>query len=64
MSSLEQRIASVTEKRLAVIAATAAKFKARLCELEELRDQVRKAQLSRPRSHKPTSAERRGEARA
>jgi hypothetical protein len=44
MSSLEQRIASVTEKRLAVIAATAAKFKARLCELEELRDQVRKAQ--------------------
>jgi hypothetical protein len=46
MSSLEQRIASVAEKRLADIATTAANLKALLCELEELRDQVRKAQLS------------------
>jgi hypothetical protein len=46
MSSLEQRIASVTEKRLAVIAATAANLKARMHQLEELRDQIRKAQLS------------------
>jgi hypothetical protein len=50
MSSLQQRIASVTEKRLADIAAMTAKLKARLCELEELREQVRKAQLSASRS--------------
>jgi hypothetical protein len=46
MSSLQQRNASVTEKRIADISATVANLKALLCELEELRDQVRKAQRS------------------
>jgi hypothetical protein len=44
MSSLPQRIASTTEKRLTAIATTAAILKAQFCELEKLRDQVRKAQ--------------------
>jgi hypothetical protein len=44
MSSLQQRIVSTTEDRLAAIAITAANLKAQFCELEKLRDQVRKAQ--------------------
>jgi hypothetical protein len=46
VSSQEQRILSVAEKRLAVIAATAASLKAQMFKLEELRDQIRKVQLS------------------
>jgi len=46
MSSLQQRITSVTDVRLAAIAATTAKLKAQLSELGGLREQVRKAQMS------------------
>ncbi len=45
MSSLHQRITSVANMRLAVIAATTASLKAQLSELERLREQLRKAQL-------------------
>ena len=47
MSSRQLRIASVTEMRLAAIAAATASLKAQLSELEGLRDQVRKAELAR-----------------
>ncbi|MDR3489332.1 MAG: hypothetical protein P4M05_31100 [Bradyrhizobium sp.] len=46
MSSLQQRTTSVTDTRLAAIAAATANLKAQLSELERLRQQVRKAQLS------------------
>jgi hypothetical protein len=46
MSSLQQRIPSVAHMRLAAIAAATANLKAQLSELERLREQVRKAQLS------------------
>ena len=46
MSFLQQRITSVANMRLAAIAATTASLKAQLSELERLREQVRKAQLS------------------
>jgi hypothetical protein len=46
MSSRQLRIASVAEMRLAAIAAAAASLKAQLSELEWLREQVKKAQLS------------------
>jgi hypothetical protein len=46
MSSLQQRTASTLEMRLAALAAVAAGLKAQLSELEGLREQVRKAQLS------------------
>jgi hypothetical protein len=46
MSTLYQRITSVAYMRLALIAATTAHLKAQLSELEKLREQVRKAQLS------------------
>ena len=46
MSYLQQRITSVANMRLAAIAATTASLKAKLSQLERLREQVRKAQLS------------------
>jgi hypothetical protein len=46
MSFLQQRITSVAAMRLAAIAATTASLKAQLSELERLREQVGKAQLS------------------
>jgi hypothetical protein len=46
MSSLQQRTTSVTDMRLAAIAATTADLKAQLSELEKLREQVGKAQPS------------------
>ena len=46
MSFLQQRIASVANMRLAAIAATTASLKAKLSELERLREQVTKAQRS------------------
>ena len=46
MSSLQQRIAAVSDTRLAAITDTAANLKAQLCELNRLRDRVRRAQLS------------------
>ena len=46
MSALQQRTAAVTDTRLAAITHTAANLKAQLCELNRLRDRVRRAQLS------------------
>jgi hypothetical protein len=46
MSFLQQRITSVANMPLAAIAATTVSLKAQLSELERLREQVRKAQLS------------------
>jgi hypothetical protein len=46
MSSFQQRTKRVTDMRLAAIAAATANLKAQLSELERLREQVRKAQLS------------------
>jgi hypothetical protein len=44
MSSLQQRIASPVEEKLAAIATTAANLKIQVRELETLRDRVKKAQ--------------------
>jgi hypothetical protein len=46
MIFLQQRITCVAYMRLAAIGATTASLKAQLSELERLREQVRKAQLS------------------
>jgi hypothetical protein len=46
MSSFQQRTTPVTAMRLAAIATATANLKARLSELEKLREQVTKAQLS------------------
>jgi hypothetical protein len=46
MSSLSGRIAASIETRLSVVTRTVANLKARLSELTELRERVRKAQLS------------------
>ena len=46
MSSLQQRTTSVTDMRLAAIAAATANLKVQLSELEKLREQVTKAQMS------------------
>jgi hypothetical protein len=46
MSSSKQRLASATATRLAAITDMAANLEAQLRELNRLRDQVRKAQLS------------------
>jgi hypothetical protein len=46
MGSLQQRTTSFIDMRLTAIAATAANLKAQLSELERLREQVRKSQLS------------------
>jgi hypothetical protein len=46
MSSLQQRTKHVTDMRLAAIAAATANLKAQLFELERLREQVKKTQLS------------------
>jgi hypothetical protein len=50
MSSSQQRLASATATRLAAITDMAANLKAQLCELNRLRDRLRKAQLSARRS--------------
>jgi hypothetical protein len=46
MSSFQQRTKPVTDMRLAAIASATANLKAQLSELEKLREQVTKAQLS------------------
>ena len=46
MSSLQHRATSVTDMRLVSLAATTTNLKALLSELERLRQQIRKAQLS------------------
>jgi hypothetical protein len=50
MSSLQQRLAAVTD--------AAANLIAQLCELNELRDRVRKAQLSARRSRRTNNRKR------
>jgi hypothetical protein len=50
MSDLQPRTAAVIETRLAAITETAANLKAQLCELNRLRDRIRKAQLSARRT--------------
>jgi hypothetical protein len=46
MNALERRTAAVIDTRLAAITDIAANLKAQLCELDRLRDRIRKAQLS------------------
>jgi hypothetical protein len=46
MNSRQPRIALLIDTRLASIACTAASLNVQLCELNQLRDRVRKAQLS------------------
>jgi hypothetical protein len=46
MSHLYDRLAEVASTRLSVVANTAATLKAQLSELNELRDVIRKAELS------------------
>jgi hypothetical protein len=48
MSSIQQRLATATDPRLAVIMNTAVNLKAQLCELNELRERVRKELPSAP----------------
>jgi hypothetical protein len=44
MSALQRRVAAVGDTRLAAITDTAANLKSQFCELNRLRDQIRKAQ--------------------
>jgi hypothetical protein len=52
MSSLYNRLAEVTSARLSVVTGAAANLTAQLSELNELRERVRKAQLSARRSRR------------
>ena len=47
MSSSQRRPTAATDARLAVLINDAANLKAQLCELNELRERVRKAELKR-----------------
>jgi hypothetical protein len=48
MSSVQQRLATTTDTRLAVVINAAVNLKAQLCELNELRERVRKELPSTP----------------
>jgi len=50
MSNLHSRISDIAHTRLSAIGRNALNLKAQLAELNELRDRVRKAQLSARRS--------------
>jgi hypothetical protein len=50
MSSLQRRVEAFTDTRLTAITEMTASLKAQLGELDRLRDQLRKAQLSARRS--------------
>jgi len=65
MSSLQRRVEAVTDTRLTAITDMAANLKAQLCELNRLRDRVRKAQLlaRRSRSISPLVVHRRSRER-
>jgi hypothetical protein len=58
MSSLQQRIAAVTDTRFAVVINAAANLIAQLRELDRLRDRVRKAQLSARKSRRTNHRKR------
>jgi len=53
MSSAQQRVTTATDRRLAVIISAAAKLKAQLCELNELRERVKKELASARKSPQP-----------
>ena len=53
MSSSQQRVTTATDRRLAVVISAAANLKAQLCELNELRERVRKELLSARKSPQP-----------
>jgi hypothetical protein len=46
MSSIQQRLSTASDTRLAFVISAAVNLKAQLCELNELRERVIKAQLS------------------
>jgi len=58
MSSIQQRLATARDTRLAFVISAAVNLKAQLCELNELRDQVRKAQLLAPEMSADRTAEK------
>jgi len=58
MSSLHHNLAAVTDTRLVIVTDTAANLIAQLSELNELRERVRKAELSARRS-RPVDRRRR-----
>jgi hypothetical protein len=59
MSSLRDRLAASTKARLSVVTGAAANLIAQLSELRELREQVRKAQLSAQKSRQTNRRKRR-----
>ena len=58
MSSLRNRLAASTEMRLSVVTGAAANLIAQLSELNELREQVRKAQLAAQKSQQTNHRKR------
>jgi hypothetical protein len=58
MSSLRNRLAALTEARLSVVTGAAANLIAQLAELNELRERVRKAELSARRSRQTNHRKR------
>jgi hypothetical protein len=61
MSSIQQRLSTASDTRLAFVISAAVNLKAQLCELNELRDQIRKAQLSARKSPQPKMPSARSE---
>jgi len=53
MSSIQQRLSAASDTRLAVVINAAVNLNVQLCELNRLRDQFRKAQLSARKSPQP-----------
>ncbi|HTG06799.1 MAG TPA: hypothetical protein VK635_22470 [Bradyrhizobium sp.] len=61
MSSIHQRLTTAaTDTRLAVVISAAVNLKAQLCELNELRERVIKAQLSARKLPQPKHRNERG----
>jgi hypothetical protein len=56
MSSAQQRVTTATDRHLAVIISAAANLKAQLCELNEVRERVRKELLSARKSPQPSTS--------
>ncbi len=66
MSSLQQRLTTATDTRLAVVINAVVNLNVQLCELNELRERVRKAQLSArksPQRNLPSARRRRNDDR-
>jgi hypothetical protein len=60
MSSSQQRLTTATDTRLAVLINAAAILKAQLCELNELRERLRKELLSARKTPQPKHRNGRG----